>query len=125
PLDGTWVVPDTANSSWIGPRAPPPHHSVGEFTYDHAEVFGTDSDFYVYRMTFNLTALGLDHATAAIHLAWLSDNEANSTKPLFSHIRMCAIPAATDSICPLSATVPNSQNLGQFAAALTPVDITT
>jgi len=125
PFDGAaWKVLDDAASSWIGPRADQRDPIVGDFRYDHAGIYGNDSDFYVYRMTFNLTALGLDHANAQIQLRWLSDNASNSTHTLFSHIRMCGIASPSDPVCPESATVPGSQNDGQVAIAMTPVSIT-
>ncbi len=124
PLDGTWTVLNNANSSWIGPRADQRDPIVGNPDYDNAEVFGSDTDFYVYRTTFNLTALGLDHATAAINLSWLSDNDANAQRTLFSHIRLCSISSPTDPVCPANTAVPNSGNAGQFAPDLTTVNIT-
>lgn len=129
-VPGAWSLQnDTSNgpnsSQWIGPRANQNNPVVGGTTFPNVEVYASDTDFYVYRMVFNLTALGLSPVGANISLAWLSDN---SNAPAFSptlssHIRLCAIASASDPVCDVSTMVANSGNGGQSAGSLTPVSI--
>lgn len=120
PLNGTaWVTPNDANSQWIGPRAGQTNPVQG---VNH--IFSSTSDFYVYRMVFNLSAMGLNPSTANIQLAWLSDNNNSAGNPVeTSHIRLCAIGSASDPVCAASTRLTDSGNLGQGAATLTPVSI--
>lgn len=112
-----------AGSSWIGPRAGQSQPTVGG-TYPNVEIFASGTDFYAYRMVFNLTALGLNPGTANIQLAWLSDNADSATNPLLtSQIRLCAINSASDPVCGAGSMVGGSGNGGQGANALTPVSI--
>jgi uncharacterized repeat protein (TIGR01451 family) len=125
PLDGTWVVQNDAGSSWIGPRADQRNPTVGGSTYDNTNVFTSDSDFYVYRMVFNVSSLGLNPATAAINLSWLSDSSSNSAVSQLSHIRLCSIASSGDPVCPANTQVANSGNPGPAAAGLNSVNVTT
>jgi hypothetical protein len=123
PLNGTWTAND-ANSQWIGPRADQTNPPEGQgSTFDTTGIFSSNDDFYVYRLVFNLTALGLNPATANIQLAWLSDNNSNGGA-LTSHIRMCGISSASDPVCSAGSTVPGSTNAGQSSGTLSPVNIT-
>ncbi|MCS7026132.1 MAG: PEP-CTERM sorting domain-containing protein [Bryobacteraceae bacterium] len=120
PLNGVaWVRPNDSNSQWIGPRADQTNPVQG---VNH--IFSSSTDFYAYRMVFNLTAMGLVPSTANIQLAWLSDNNTNGSSPLLmSHIRLCAINSASDPVCPASTMITGSGNAGQGSATLTPVSI--
>jgi hypothetical protein len=123
PLNGTWTAND-GNSQWIGPRADQTTPPEGQgSTFNTTGIFSSNDDFYVYRMVFNLTALGLNPATANIQLAWLSDNNTNGAS-LSSHIRMCGIASASDPVCSAGSTVAGSTNAGQSSGTLTPVSIT-
>lgn len=130
-VSGAWTLPnDTTNgadsSQWLGPRANQTNPVQGGTTFPNVEVFASDSDFYVYRMVFNLSALGLDPTTASISLGWLSDNrgapDANPTNN--AHIRLCGINSATDPVCNVGTMVANSGNAGQSAGTLSQVSIT-
>ncbi|MBL8229305.1 MAG: PEP-CTERM sorting domain-containing protein [Bryobacterales bacterium] len=120
PLDGVaWVAPNDGNSQWIGPRANQNNPIQGT---NH--IFSSATDFYVYRMVFNLTAMGLNPGTANIQLAWLSDNNnSGGSAPLMSHIRLCGVNSASDPECPLSSMITNSGNAGQGSGTLTNVSI--
>lgn len=132
---GIWTLGnDTTNgpnaSQWIGPRANqnnPVQGAADDGNPLNNEVFASNSDFYVYRMVFNLSALGLDPTTASISLGWLSDNrgapDPNPTNN--AHIRLCGISSATDPVCNAGTMVANSGNDGQGAPALTQVNIAT
>jgi hypothetical protein len=122
PFNGAWT-PNDSNSLWIGPRSDQTNPTVTGTTFPYVNIYASSTDFYVYRLVFNLGALGLDPATALIQLAWLSDNADNGGGPLEqSHIRLCAISNPTDPVC-AAGLVPNSTNLGQSAVSLTPVTI--
>jgi hypothetical protein len=115
PFDGSW----TANSSsalWIGPRSDQNNPMVPGGAFPNVGIFASDSSPYVYRMVFDLGVLGLDPATAAIVLAWQSDNHASS------EIRLCPVNSAGDPVCGAGYSIGGSANDGH-AAALTPVTI--
>lgn len=114
---------NNANSQWIGPRANQTNPNVNGTTFPNVGVFGSSTSPYVYRLAFNLSALGLDPTTANIQLAWLADNSDNAGNPLLSsHIRLCAISSLGDPLCP-GGIVPNSGNAGPAGTSLTPVSI--
>lgn len=127
PLNGAWTAND-ANSQWTGPRADQTNPCVpggplcGATTgnvFPFTNVFASATDFYVYRLVFNLTSLGLNPGQANIQLAWLSDNNNNASSPLeTSHIRLCSIGSAADPVCGAGSMVANSGNPGQGAAAM-------
>lgn len=122
PLNGVWLANDST-SQWIGPRADQTNPVEGGTTFPDTAIFTSDTDFYVYRMVFNLTLLGLSPSGAFINLAWLSDNNAGSAGNN-AHIRLCSITSATDTNpCPSSAIIPGSGNAGQGSATLTAVNI--
>ncbi|HUQ94311.1 MAG TPA: PEP-CTERM sorting domain-containing protein [Bryobacteraceae bacterium] len=108
-----WLDPnDTVNgpnaTKWIGPRSDQTQPIQGGTTFPNVAPFSSDTDFYVYRMVFNLTAMGLNPATANIQLRWLSDNNASGASQ--AHIRMCGIAAITSAVC---GTTVSTGNLGQ------------
>ena len=121
PFTGTWLN-NNGNSSWLGPRSNQLNPLVGG-TAPNVEVFASSTDFYVYRMVFDFSALGLLFNTANIQLAWLSDNNSNNGGTLNSHIRLCGVTAITDPVCNVSTTVGSSGNNGQNALSLTPVSL--
>jgi len=121
PFTGTWLS-NNANSSWIGPRSNQFNPMVGG-TAPNNEVFASATDFYVYRMVFNLSSLALLYNTANIQLAWLSDNNANNAATAQAHIRLCGITAVTDAVCNLSTAIGSSSNTGQNSLSLTNVSI--
>lgn len=117
PLDGTWLA-NNANSLWIGPRSNQTNPSL-----PFNEIYASSTSPYVYRQVFDLTALGLNPATASILLGWLSDN--NSAFGLsFSQIRLCSVASITDPVCSSLSTVTGSTNAGEGAASLTSVSLT-
>ncbi|MBS1829684.1 MAG: hypothetical protein JST93_30575 [Acidobacteria bacterium] len=121
PFTGTWLNND-GSSSWIGPRSNQSNPLVGG-TAPNVEVYASSTDFYVYRMVFDFSSLGLLYNTANIQLAWLSDNNSNNGGGLLSHIRLCGIASASDPVCNVSTTIGSSGNNGQNALSLTPVSI--
>jgi hypothetical protein len=123
PLNGAWLANDS-NSLWLGPRADQRTPFVGGITWPNVEIFGHNTDFYVYRMVFNLTLLGLNPASAVINLSWLSDNNNGVPNTNASHIRLCGIASASDTNpCASGTAITNSGNAGQGAPALTNVII--
>jgi len=127
PLNGVaWVRPNDANSSWIGPRADQRNPNGGGSTYDNTGVFSSDTDFYVYRMVFNLSVLGIDPTTASISLGWLADNYGVGFAPPnpSDSIRLCSIGSAGDTTPCAAGTVTGSGNTGQGTSALSTVNIT-
>lgn len=121
PLNGAWPNNDS-DSQWIGPRADQTNPVQGGTTFPNVNIFASTTDFFVYRMVFDLTALGLNPATANIQLAWLSDNNTNGGA-LTSQIRMCGVASASDPVCSAGSAVANSTNAGQSSLTLTPVTI--
>ena len=111
---GSWIAND-ANSTWIGQRPDMTNTLVGGTLGGPSgvNIFASNTDAYVYRMVFNLTALGLNPSTASIQLAWASDNRDNAGGGGNSHIRLCSINSAADPFCSASFTVPGSGNAGQ------------
>jgi len=120
---GGWTLQNDANSSWIGPRADQRNPQNGGTTYDNTAIFGNDTDFFVYRMVFNLTALGINPATASINLSWLSDNSTGVPSSNAAHIRMCSIASASDPVCGAGNAVPTSGNAGEGSGTMTTVNI--
>ncbi|MCC6343292.1 MAG: PEP-CTERM sorting domain-containing protein [Bryobacterales bacterium] len=96
---GSWFANDSS-SKWIAPDA-----------NQNQSMPQSDSEAYIYRMTFNLSLLGLSSGSYTINLGWLSDNNRNSTNTLTSQILLNGTP------------VPSSGNSGQSAGGLTPVTI--
>ena len=95
PVNGTtWALND-ANSQWLGPRALP-----------FVDVLASDADPYVFRMVFNVSALGLDPTTTNIQLAWASDTATNSA------IRLCSVTSISDAACAAGTTITGSANGG-------------
>jgi hypothetical protein len=78
-------------------------------------VFASATDPYVYRQVFNISALGLDPATARIDLSWQSDDETAGTAGTTSQIRLCPIASSSDPVCPVGATITNSGNPGPLS----------
>ncbi len=126
PLNGTaWAIANDANSQWLGPRANQNSPFVGGTTWPNVEIFAHNTDFYVYRMVFNLTLLGLSPTNASINLSWLSDNNNGSPNTNASHIRLCSISSASDTTpCGAGSAITNSGNAGQGSATMTNVIIT-
>lgn len=127
PFNGVaWVANNDANSQWLGPRADQTNPAVGGTTFPNVEVFGSNTEFYVYRLVFNLTALGVNPATANIALQWISDNNSNFdvNSPSNAQIRLCSIASATDPVCGVGSTIPSSGNPGQSSPTLSaPINI--
>jgi hypothetical protein len=117
-----WLA-NTTTSKWLGPKANQTDTQVGGTTFADVEVFASSTDFFVYRMVFNLTALNLNPATAALSLRWASDNNGipGSNPALDSHIRMCGVSSASDPVCG-TAPVAGSTSQG-FASWTGPVNI--
>ena len=114
PLNGTWGS-DDANSQWIGPRADQTNPETGGSIFPYVEVFASDTDFYAYRLVFNLTMLGLDPTTADIQLAWASDAGVDSA------IRLCGVSSILDPVCAAGTAITGSANGGPMS--LTTVSI--
>lgn len=138
PFDGTWASGNGTKSLWIGPKAdqvgpanPDPFDSnntpLGQFpNISIYPVNGVDTGaLFIYRLTFNLSALGLIPGTANVQLAWSSDDPDNGLSPndpnyLASHINICSNVGTPQEVC---ATVPNSGNTGYVDTALSTVTI--
>ncbi|MBL8215355.1 MAG: PEP-CTERM sorting domain-containing protein [Bryobacterales bacterium] len=106
-----WLSNDST-SKWIGPRADQDPALVPT-----SSIYASQNDFYVYRMVFNLTALGLNPATANLQFRWASDNPSNQGIPpvppvLNSHVRMCGVSSATDPECGSGSTIAGSNSAG-------------
>lgn len=118
----------TANgSAWLGPRANETNPTVGGTTFPNVDIFGSATEFYVYRLVFNLTALGLDPFTANIQLQWIADNNDNANGQS-SQIRLCTVASAASPVCAASTTVgglnstvsqPQAQNATSFGNTIT------
>jgi hypothetical protein len=119
-IPGVWSTPNDPNSQWIGPRADQTSPTIGGGVFPSVEVFASADSPYVYRQLFNLTALGLEAATAQVILLWASDGDSGASES--SHIRLCTVESAGSPPCPPEAMVPNSANAGP-ASELTPVVI--
>ncbi|MBL8175698.1 MAG: PEP-CTERM sorting domain-containing protein [Bryobacterales bacterium] len=103
PTNGTWPGGNGTASQWVGPRAD--QSAVGP-----NGVFASSTDFYVYRMIFNLSSLGLWAHTAEVSLRWTADNNMDAVNfpSADSHVRICSIPdPANRTVC--GTTVPNSK----------------
>ncbi|MBV6432173.1 MAG: hypothetical protein IANPNBLG_02309 [Bryobacteraceae bacterium] len=96
---GSWFANDSS-SKWIAPDA-----------NQNQSMPQSDTEAYVYRMTFNLSLLGLSSGSYTINLGWLSDNRRNSDSSLLSHILLNG------------SAVPSSGNSGESSGGLTPVTI--
>lgn len=96
---GSWLAND-ASSKWIAPNA-----------NQNQSMPASDTEAYIYRLTFNLSLLGLSSGSYTINLGWLSDNNRNSTSTLFSGILLNG------------GAVASSGNAGQAAGSLSPVTI--
>jgi hypothetical protein len=121
PLNGVaWVMPNDNGSQWIGPRADQTNPTIGGTTFPNVDLFANTTEFYVYRLTFNLTAMGLDPATAVIQLQWISDNNQNQfpTPTQNSHIRLCSISSISDPVCASSTMIASSGNPGQASGTM-------
>ena len=101
-----WASTNDLNSGWIGPRANQTNPVTGGTTFPNVEIFGAPGSPYVYRMVFNLTALGLNPLTANIQLGWISDGNSGS------QIRLCSIASAADPVCAAGTTITASSNTG-------------
>ncbi|MBI3683607.1 MAG: PEP-CTERM sorting domain-containing protein [Acidobacteria bacterium] len=108
-MSGAWMNNDSS-SQWIGPRADQTNPSTAGTTWPNVAPFSSNTDFYVYRLVFDLTALGLNPATANITLGWGADNAAAGGSP--SHIRLCSIASASDPVCGSGAQVAGSSPAG-------------
>lgn len=108
-----WVSGNGPSSKWIGPRGDQSTTQTGSNLFASNAV----DQFYVYRMIFNLGALGLTGSNANISLAWASDNngvfDSNGNPIALSHIRLCSISSASDPTCGIGSVVQGSGNLGQ------------
>lgn len=103
--NGTWPAGNGSDSQWVGPVA---NQSP---VIGPNGIYNSSTDFYVYRMIFNLNMLGLWSETANISLRWLADNSVNSMTVVTanSHIRLCSIPDPNNrDICSEATTVANS-----------------
>jgi len=109
---GTLWAAHSAGSKWIGPRA---DQSTGE-------IYGNDTDFYLYRTVFDISALALDPAFASISLTWWADNANTPAVGTSSHIRLCAVTSIGDPVCSPASVVAGS-NSGGAAGAGTNVTI--
>jgi hypothetical protein len=105
PTNGTWPGGNGAESQWIGPVEQ--QGAVG-----NNGIFNSSTDFYVYRLIFNLALAGLDQLTANMSLRWTADNNVNSTSTPTqnSHVRLCAIPDPSNrTVCGVGTAIANSQ----------------
>ena len=105
PNNNTWPSGNGVESQWVGPIQN--QGAVGP-----TGVYASSSDYYVYRMIFNLSNIGLLANTANLSLRWVADNNVNSTSVPTdnSHIRICSIPdPANRDVCALNTAVANSQ----------------
>jgi len=118
PIVGPWFD-NEPNSQWIGPRA----NQSNTNTVTNNHVHHNDTDPYVYRMWFNLEALGLRPAGASISLRWSSDNQNGTPDSFASHIQFCTgLTSGSDTSRAGCAAVANSGNNGQ-GMPLVPVTI--
>jgi hypothetical protein len=109
---GTLWSANTASSAWVGPRADQATALVGGSTPTTAAIYGSDTDFYAYRLLFNLTALGLDPSTARIQLTYWSDDASTPVAGNTSHIRLCGVSSAFDPACSAAGTIAGSASGG-------------
>jgi len=116
PTNGSWPSGNGSESQWIGPVEQ--QGSVG-----NNGIFNSTVDYYVYRLIFNLSNLGLMADTAQISLRWLADNDTGNVgnPTTSSHIRICSIPdAGNRDVCAANTAVANSspgaQNMGSFSS---------
>jgi len=109
PFDGSWMA-NTSSSAWIGPRSDQGNPTVPNSNFPNVGIFANNNSPYVYRTLFNLGALGLNPLTAAIALAWQSDNFENS------QIRLCSVATATDPVCDAAFAIAGSGNAGHNVA---------
>lgn len=112
PTSGTWPSGNGTESAWVGPIEQ--QGNVG-----NNGIFNSSTDFFVYRLIFNLSNLGLVPDNAQISLRWLSDNNTNSSGigTENSHIRLCSIPDPSDrNVCSAATAVPGSQSGSQSVA---------
>lgn len=101
PPTPVWPSGNGTESQWIGPVEQ--QSSVGS-----NGIYSSTTDFYVYRLIFNLSNLGLVPNNANVSLRWLADN--NGTGLGQSHIRLCSIPDPSNrTVCDASKTVAGSQ----------------
>jgi hypothetical protein len=130
PVNGAWPYGhDTsagANSTqWIGPRPNQVTPIVGGGPgFNNVNPFASATEFYVYRVNFNLNMLGLTSGTYSIQLKWLSDNPNNtdsSQAPLppqqLSHIDVCNTTGLNDAGAGTGCSTVATGNPGQTAAA--------
>jgi hypothetical protein len=102
PLNGTWTA-NSASSQWIGPRADQTNPQVGGTTLPATEIFPSNDSPYVYRIVFNLSALGVVPTTANMSLQWASDWGPGS------EIRLCS---AAEAVCPGGSAITGSGSGG-------------
>jgi hypothetical protein len=128
PVDGSWpfahdtVASDSA-TQWIGPRPNQITPVVGGSTMNGVNPYASATEFYIYRMNFNLGLLGVAEGTSYnIQLKWLSDNPTNtdgSQPPLptqqLSHIDVCTTTALSDAGAGTGCSTASTGNLGQTA----------
>jgi hypothetical protein len=122
PFDGAWPYEQEddgpTSSRWIGPRPDQTNPVV-----PGNNPFASGTEFYIYRMTFNLGLLGLNSGTMNIQLKWLSDNPTNNqgtTNPpptVQSNIRLCTVGSQNDTSVGTCANEVATGNPGQGASA--------
>ena len=104
PVGTSWPAGNGPESQWVGPVA---NQDNGSNNF----IFNSSTDFYVYRLIFNLSNLLLDPGTTQISLRWTSDNNVNQVASPTdnSHIRVCSIPDPSNrDICASGTRVASS-----------------
>jgi len=130
PVNGAWpfahdTVAGPDATQWIGPRPNQITPLVGgSGTFNNVNPFASATEFYIYRMNFNLSQLGLAGGTFNIQLKWLSDNPNDTdgnvppaTPSQFSHIDLCNTTGLTDSTTPNCGNTVSTGNPGQSVAS--------
>jgi hypothetical protein len=130
PVNGAWpfshdTVAGANATQWIGPRPNQITPTVGGGPgFNQVNPYASATEFYVYRVNFNLNLLGLTSGSYSIQLRWLSDNPTNddgSTPPLppqqLSHIDRCNTTGLNDAGAGTGCTTVSTGNPGQSSAA--------
>jgi hypothetical protein len=130
PVNGAWpfshdTVAGPNATQWLGPR---PNQITplqgGGPGFNDTAPYAHASEFYVYRVNFNLNLLGLTSGTYSIQLRWLSDNPSNDDgafpvppTTLQSHINLCSTTGANDTSTATCGNTVATGNPGQSAGA--------
>jgi len=130
PVNGAWpfshdTVAGPNATQWIGPRPNQTNPVQGSSSTDPNNVapYSHASEFYIYRVNFNLNLLGVTSGSYSIQLRWLSDNPSNddgSSPPLppqqLSHINVCTTTGLNDSSTATCGNTVATGNPGQSAS---------